>query len=143
MVNGYISKADYIEILRYAWERRIVIIPEFDMPAHAYAMIRSMEKYAERTGDTSYLLSEAEDQSEYRSVQRFTRNAINVALPSTYNFVEVIFDQVIAYHKEAGAPLPAIHVGGDEVPEGAWVGSEHCRKIMNERGWDNIELMTS
>lgn len=143
VVNGYISKADYIEILRYAWERRIVIIPEFDMPAHAYAMIRSMEKYAERTGDTSYLLSEAEDQSEYRSVQRFTHNAINVALPSTYNFVEVIFDQVIAYHKEAGVPLEAIHIGGDEVPNGAWEKSPACQRLMTENGWTNLRMLKS
>ena len=143
VVNGHISKEDYIEILRYAWERRIKIIPEFDMPAHAYAMIKSMEKYAERTGDTSYLLSEPEDQSDYRSVQRFTHNAINVALPSTYNFIEVIFDQVIAYHNEAGVPLPAIHVGGDEVPHGAWEKSPACMKLMEENGWTNLRMLKS
>jgi hexosaminidase len=143
VVNGHISKEDYIEILRYAWERRIKVIPEFDMPAHAYAMIKSMEKYAERTGDTSYLLSEPEDQSEYRSVQRFTHNAINVALPSTYNFIEVIFDQVIAYHNEAGVPLPAIHVGGDKVPHGAWEKSPACMKLMEENGWTNLRMLKS
>ena len=143
VVNGYLSKEDYIEILRYAWERRIKVIPEFDIPAHSYAMIKSMEKYAERTGDTSYLLSEPQDQSEYRSVQRFTHNAINVALPSTYNFIEVVFDHIIAYHKEAGVPLAAIHVGGDEVPHGAWEKSPACQKLMLENGWENIRMLKS
>ena len=141
--NGHLSKEDYIEILKYAWERRISVIPEFDTPGHSRAAIKAMEAYAARTGDTSYLLSEPEDKSKYISVQYYTDNAVNVALPSTYNFIEVVFDRIISYHKEAGVPLPAIHVGGDEVPHGAWVGSPSCQKVMAERGWDNIELLKS
>ena len=141
--NGYLTKEDYIEILKYAWKRRIQVIPEFDTPGHSRAAIKSMEAYARRTGDSSYLLSEPEDESVYLSIQYYRDNALNVALPSTYRFIEVVFDELIAYHKEAGVPLPAIHVGGDEVPHGAWIGSPSCQKIMKERGWDNIELMKS
>ena len=141
--NGHLSHEDYIEILKYAWERRISIIPEFDTPGHSRAAIKAMEAYAKRTGDNSYLLSDPEDKSEYSSVQYYKDNALNVALESTYNFIELIFDKLIAYHNEAGAPLPAIHVGGDEVPHGAWIGSPACQKIMAERGWDNIELLKS
>ena len=141
--NGHLTKEDYIEIIRYAWERRIEVIPEFDTPGHSRAAIKAMEMYAARTGDTSYLLSEPEDKSKYVSVQYYKDNAINVALPSTYRFLEVVFDELIAYHKEAGVPLPAIHVGGDEVPGGAWVDSPACQKVMKERDWDNIELLKS
>ena len=141
--NGHLTAAEYVEIVKYAWERRITVIPEFDTPGHSRAAIKAMQAYAERTGDDSYLLSDPEDKSEYCSVQYYKDNALNVALPSTYKFIEVVFDQLIAYHKEAGAPIPAIHVGGDEVPHGAWVGSEPCQKIMAERGWDNIELLKS
>ena len=122
--NGHLTAAEYVEIVKYAWERRITVIPEFDTPGHSRAAIKAMQAYAERTGDDSYLLSDPEDKSEYCSVQYYKDNALNVALPSTYKFIEVVFDQLIAYHKEAGAPIPAIHVGGDEVPHGAWVGSE-------------------
>ena len=141
--NGFLTREDYIEILKYAWERRIEVIPEFDTPGHSRAAIKAMEAYAARTGDTSYLLSEPEDVSEYVSVQYYKDNALNVALESTYRFIEVVFDELIACHNEAGVPLPAIHVGGDEVPEGAWVGSPACQKVMKERGWDNIELLKS
>ena len=141
--NGHLTAAEYVEIVKYAWERRITVIPEFDTPGHSRAAIKAMQAYAERTGDDSYLLSDPEDKSEYCSVQYYKDNALNVALPSTYKFIEVVFDQLIAYHKEAGAPIPAIHVGGDEVPHGAWIGSEPCQKIMAERGWDNIELLKS
>lgn len=132
--NGYYSKADFIEILRFAWERQIRIVPEFDTPGHSRAAIKSMEYRAEHTGDRSYLLSEPEDQSVYESVQDYTDNAINVALPTTYAFIEKVFDGLIALYAEAGVPLEAIHVGGDEVPEGAWVGSPACQKLMAETG---------
>ncbi len=141
--NGHLTKDDYIEIVKYAWERRIKVIPEFDTPGHSRAAIKAMQAYAERTGDGSCLLSDPDDVSEYCSVQYYRDNALNVALPSTYRFIEIVFDNLIAYHKAAGAPLPAIHVGGDEVPSGAWEGSPACQKIMAERGWDNIELLKS
>ena len=136
--NGYYSKADFIEILRYAWERRISVIPEFDTPGHSRAAIKSMEYRARTTGDRTYLLSEPEDVSEYMSVQDYNDNAINVALPSTYAFIEKVFDGLIAMYKEAGAPLLAIHVGGDEVPDGAWVGSPACKALMEQAGKDDI-----
>ncbi|MBR5255779.1 MAG: family 20 glycosylhydrolase [Bacteroidales bacterium] len=136
--NGYYSKADFIEILRYAWERRISVIPEFDTPGHSRAAIKSMEYRARTTGDRTYLLSEPEDVSEYMSVQDYNDNAINVALPSTYAFIEKVFDGLIAMYKEAGAPLVAIHVGGDEVPEGAWVGSPACKALMEQAGKDDL-----
>ena len=141
--NGHLTKEDYIEILKYAWERRISVIPEFDTPGHSRAAIKAMDKYAERTGDDSYLLYDPEDTSDYCSVQYYRDNALNVALPSTYRFIEAVFDALIAYHDEAGVPLPAIHVGGDEVASGAWTGSPACRKLMDEKGWDNIELLKS
>ena len=141
--NGYFSHEEFVEILKYAWERRIRVLPEFDSPGHARAAIKSLEKYAQRTGDNSYLMSEPEDRSEYVSVQYYTDNAINVALPGTYKFFEKVFDTMIAYYQEAGAPLTQIHVGGDEVPQDAWVGSPACQKLMEEEGWDNPDRLYS
>jgi hexosaminidase len=141
--NGFLTTEDYIEILKYAWERRIKVIPEFDTPGHSRAAIKAMEAYAKRTGDDTVILHDPQDASEYISVQYYRDNAINVAMPSTYKFIDVVFDHIIACHKTAGVPLEAIHIGGDEVPHGAWVKSEPCRKIMAERGWDNVELLKS
>ena len=141
--NGYLTTEDYIEIVKYAWERRIKVIPEFDTPGHSRAAIKAMEAYAKRTGDDTVILHDPQDASEYISVQYYRDNAINVAMPSTYKFIDVVFDHIIACHQAAGAPLEAIHVGGDEVPHGAWVGSEPCQKVMAERGWDNVELLKS
>jgi len=141
--NGYFSHEEFVEILKYAWERRIRVLPEFDSPGHARAAIKAIEKYAQRTGDESYLMSEKEDTSEYVSVQYYTDNAINVALPGTYKFFEKVFDTMIAYYQEAGAPLTQIHIGGDEVPEGAWIGSPSCQDLMAQNGWDDPDMLYS
>ncbi|MCQ2166724.1 MAG: family 20 glycosylhydrolase [Bacteroidales bacterium] len=136
--NGYYSRADFIEILKYAKERHIYVIPEFDTPGHSRAAIKSMEKRAELTGDASYILSDPQDTSVYHSAQDYYDNALNVALPSAYKFVGTVFDSVISTYKEAGATLLAIHVGGDEVPDGAWEGSPVCRALMEENGWTDV-----
>ena len=136
--NGFYTHSDFVEILRYAYARRIRVIPEFDTPGHSRAAVKSMEKRAEKTGDISCLLSEPEDKSEYVSVQDYTDNVMNVALPSTYAFMETVFDALIAMYREAGVPLEAIHVGGDEVPDGAWTASPACKALMEANGRDDI-----
>lgn len=133
--NGYYSRKDFIEILKYAAERHIQVVPEFDTPGHSRAAIKSVEKYFERTGDASYMLSEPGDTSEYTSVQGFHDNVINVALPSTYNFIAKVFDELIAMYKEAGLEMKIMHIGGDEVPEGCWDGSPACNALLAENGW--------
>ena len=135
--NGQIGNAtfysaeEYMRILRYAWERRIAVIPEFDTPGHSRASIKAMQEYERRTGDSSFRLQDPADISHYWSAQDFTDNVLSVYLPSVYKFYGMVFDEVIRLHKEAGAPLPAIHIGGDEVPDGAWSGRD--RHEMKER----------
>jgi len=138
--NGYFTKEDFIEILRYADARHIKVIPEMDAPGHARAAIKSIEKYAQRTGDRSYMLSEEGDTSKYFAVHHYSDNSINVALESTYKFMAKYFDTIISYYEEAGVELPAIHIGGDEVAKGAWMGSPSCQKLMLEKGLDHHGL---
>jgi len=125
--SGFYTKAEYIEILKYATDRHIIVIPEIETPGHARASIKAMDaRYdrlvAEGKKDeaTKYLLRDLDDKSEYRSVQYWNDNVINVSLPSTYTFVERVVDDLVSIYKEAGAPLPGIHFGGDEVPPHVW-----------------------
>ena len=128
--STYYTAEEYMRILRYAWERRIRVIPEFDTPGHSRASIKAMQAYERRTDDTTFRLQDPADTSHYWSAQDFTDNVLSVYLSSVYKFYGVVFDEVIRLHREAGVPLPAIHIGGDEVPEGAWAGRD--RKAMKE-----------
>jgi len=135
--SGFYSRADYIELLEYATVRHIRIIPEIETPGHARAAIKSMDaRYARfmASGDSvaarQYLLRDLEDQSVYRSVQNWDDNVINVALPSTYVFLEKVVDEIRAMYREAGAPLETIHFGGDEVPNGVWERSPAVHRLL-------------
>lgn len=124
--SGHFSHADFVEILRYATARHIEVIPEIDVPGHARAAIKAMEA----RGDAEVLLSDPEDASEYMSVQMWKDNVMNVCLPSTYEFLRRVVDAVAAMYAEAGAPLTAIHTGGDEVPHGVWERSPACERLI-------------
>jgi hexosaminidase len=125
--SGYYTKADYIEILKYATERHIQVIPEMETPGHARAAVKSMDARYERLLEEGqkneaekYLLRDPHDASVYKSVQGWNDNVMNVAIPSTYVFLEKVVDEVLAMYREAGAPISTIHFGGDEVPAGVW-----------------------
>ena len=122
--TSFYTVGEYQRILRYAWDRRIRVIPEFDTPGHSRASIKAMQAYERRTGDSSFRLQDPADTSRYWSAQDFTDNVLSVYLPSVYKFYGAVFDEVIRLHKEAGVPLSAIHIGGDEVPDGAWSGRD-------------------
>ena len=141
--NGYYSRKDFIDLLKYAAQRHVRVIPEIESPGHARAAIVSMQarynKYAgtDKEKACEYLLSEPADTSTYTSAQSYTDNVINVALPSTYRFMEKVITEIRAMYMEAGVDLSTIHIGGDEVPEGAWLGSPACRKLMKEQNMQN------
>ncbi len=133
--SGFYSRADYVEIIRYASARHIEIIPEIEMPGHARAAIKSMEARTDR----EYALTDPDDRSMYASVQGYPDNVMNPALESTYRFIERVVGDLVAMHREAGAPLRHIHMGGDEVPAGVWVGSPAVQAYMRAHGLTNVD----
>jgi len=148
MGSGWFSREDYIEILTYAAERHIEVIPEIDVPGHARAAILAMKARANRflaDGDSAaaeeYRLDEPEDESSYRSVQNYTDNVINVCRESTYRFMNLVIDELHAMHEEAEVPLQMMHIGGDEVPHGAWEASPACMLKMEEFGLESARQL--
>ncbi|EGN57749.1 Beta-N-acetylhexosaminidase [Hallella multisaccharivorax DSM 17128] len=137
--NGFISRQAFVNLLKYAAQRHVQVIPEIEAPGHARAAIVAMKarynkyKATDRAKAEEFLLSEAEDTSRYVSAQSYTDNVINVALPSTYRFMEKVVSEVQRMYADAGQTLANIHLGGDEVPKGAWMGSPRCRQLMERQ----------
>lgn len=137
--SGYYTREDYRDIIRYAHERHIEVIPEFDVPGHARAAIKSMEVRYHRLLEEDreeeadeYLLNDLEDESVYSSAQNFNDNVISVCKESAYRFFETVVDDVLEIHREADVPLNVIHMGGDEVPQGSWEKSPLCAQFIEE-----------
>jgi hexosaminidase len=137
--SGSYTRADMIAILEHATDRHIGVIPEIDVPGHARAAIKAMAARRVRLLENGreeqaeeFLLTHPEDRSEYRSVQGWDDNVIDVCMPSTYRFLETVIDEIVGLWAEAGAPLETIHIGGDEVPGGVWQGSPACQQMLRD-----------
>ncbi|MET0357045.1 MAG: family 20 glycosylhydrolase [Cellvibrio sp.] len=135
--NGYFTRDDFIEILKFAAARHVEVIPEIDMPGHARAAIQSMQaRYkkllaaGQKQAAEQYLLNDPADKSTYLSVQNYTDNAINVCLPSTYAFAEKVIYELQQMYRAAGLKLVTFHMGGDEVGKGAWEQSPACKALF-------------
>lgn len=133
--TGYYSTEDYREILRHAAERHIQVIPEFDLPGHSHAAVKSMrarfDRLVQEVGKEEeakrFLLSDFNDKSSYTTMQGFSDDAVNPCLESTYTFLNFILSTLSRLHSDI-QPLTFYHFGGDEVPNGAWVDSPECQK---------------
>jgi len=139
-VNGYLSQSDYQEILLAARARQIEVIPSFDMPGHSRAAIRAMEVRHSRliarnrpAEAARYRLVDPADTTQYRSIQNYNDNTLNVCLDSTYRFLDKVIEEVAALHRAAGTPLVTYHIGADETA-GAWSQSPACKPLMARRG---------
>ena len=133
--TGHYSTEDYREILRHAAERHIQVIPEFDLPGHSHAAVKSMrarfDRLVQEVGKEEeakrFLLSDFNDKSSYTTMQGFSDDAVNPCLNSTYTFLDFILSTLSRLHSDI-QPLTFYHFGGDEVPNGAWVDSPECQK---------------
>lgn len=137
--NGYFTRSDYIELLRYATDRHVEVIPAVNLPAHARAAIKAMEyRYHRLMAEgreveaLEYRLADPNDRSQYRSAQNYTDNVACVCRDQIYRFYETVVDDIIEIYEEAGAPLQMIHTGGDEVPAGAWTRSPICDEYLKD-----------
>ena len=135
--SGYYTRAQFKDLIKYAHDRHIEVIPEFNMPGHSRAAIKSMEyryrKYMAKEQPEEaekYRLADPQDASEYRSAQWYTDNTTCVCRESAFTFVKTVIDDVLEMYQEAGVPLSMFHMGGDEVPVGAWTESPLCQEFM-------------
>jgi hexosaminidase len=136
--TGYYTREDFKEIIRYARQRHIEVIPEICFPSHARAAIKAMEArhdaYLAKNDSVKaneFRLIDPEDKSVYLSAQMYKDNIANVALPGVYRFYETVISDMITMYSETGLQMTTFNTGGDEVPKGAWSESPISQELMN------------
>ncbi|MBA3535512.1 MAG: beta-N-acetylhexosaminidase [Tatlockia sp.] len=102
--GGFYTQQEIRDVVSYAAERQITIIPEIDLPGHARALIVSLKQ-----------LRDPNDFSQYISVQGYHDNILSLCNRETLVIIADILTEVATLF-----PGKYIHVGGDEVPKGAW-----------------------
>ncbi|KVE26953.1 beta-N-acetylhexosaminidase [Burkholderia singularis] len=120
--GGYLTRDDYIGLLRYAASRFVDVIPEIDMPAHSRAAVVTMEARYRRLHAAgreqeanAYRLLDPQDTSRLTTVQFYDRRSdLNPCVPGSLNFASKVIREIAAMHADAQAPLATWHFGGDE-----------------------------
>ena len=133
--NGYFTRDQFVDLLRYAWSRGIRIIPEIETPGHARAAIVAMKNRAMSNPTAEqFRLWDEKNQSVYTSAQSYHDNVLNVASDDVYRFIDRIVAELQKMYKEAGLKLEIVHLGGDEVARGAWDKSPDVQALMQREG---------
>ena len=111
--GGYYTQAEAREIVTYAAERHITVIPEIDMPGH---MLAALASYPE-LGCTGGPYQVGHYWGVYKDV-------LCVANPKVYQFVEDVLKEVMDIF-----PSEVIHIGGDETPTDKWQQCPKCQAL--------------
>lgn len=125
--GGYYTQEQIRDIVAYAQQRQITIIPEIDMPGHTLAALAAYPEISCTGGPFKVL--------EHWGIQHDVMCAGNEA---TYTFVEGVLDEVMDLF-----PSTIIHVGGDEAPKDRWEKCPKCQaKITEQKLKDEHELQS-
>ncbi|MFK8082965.1 MAG: family 20 glycosylhydrolase [Granulosicoccus sp.] len=137
--TGFFTEAQFVELLQYAADREISVIPELDMPAHARAAVVAMRARAVNLGDANDLnvrVDDPVDTSRYLTIQNYDDGILNPCVAGTYNFITSVVTDVKAMYEQAGQTLDIWHMGGDEarnVLNGGdfpWARSPACESFI-------------
>jgi hexosaminidase len=124
--GGFYTQDDIREIVAYAQERFVNVLPEIEMPGHAQAAIAAYPEL----GNTDVPL-------KVYTTWGINENVFNVN-ESTFSFLENVLEEVLALF-----PSTFIHIGGDEVPKTQWRASPEAQARMRELGLANEEELQS
>ncbi|WP_461076370.1 beta-N-acetylhexosaminidase [Streptomyces deserti] len=124
--GGYYTQDDIREIVAYAAERHITVVPEIDVPGHSQAAIAAYPEL----GNTDVITASIEGNTALTVWDTWGINP-NVLAPTdnTLRFYEGVFEEVLGLF-----PSEFIHVGGDECPKDQWKRSEAAQARIRELG---------
>jgi hexosaminidase len=120
--GGYYTQDDIREIVAYAAERHVTVVPEIDVPGHAGAAIAAYPQL----GNTD--APGWPDEPEVATEWGILEHVLN-AEQSTLTFMQHVFDEVMDLF-----PARHIGVGGDECPTGPWQASQRAKERIEELG---------
>ena len=125
--GGYYTQEEVRDLVRYAAERYVTIIPEIEMPGHALAAIAC---YPE-------LSCGLEDHYETATRWGIFRQVF-CPKDETFAFLEDVMDEVFELF-----PSELVHIGGDECPKASWKKCPHCQALIRQLGLkDEFELQS-
>ncbi len=125
--GGYYTQKEIKEVVQYAKERNITVVPEIEMPGHCLAALAAYPEYSCTGGPF-----------EVATEWGVFEDVFCAGKEETFTFLQNILDEVIQLF-----PGEYIHIGGDEVPKARWSNCKDCQRRIREEGLeDEAELQS-
>ncbi|MBE2203588.1 MAG: beta-N-acetylhexosaminidase [Chthoniobacterales bacterium] len=122
--GGFYTQEEIREVVRYAADRHITVVPEIDMPGHMQAAIAAYPHLGTNDKPVEVLT--------YWGMSEAVLNPED----STIDFLRDVLSEVLELF-----PSQWIHIGGDEVVKTEWLQSERCQQLLKERGLEHMGEM--
>ncbi|HEX5150468.1 MAG TPA: family 20 glycosylhydrolase [Parafilimonas sp.] len=127
--GGYYTQEQIKDIIKYAQERNVTIVPEIEMPGHCAAAIAAYP----------FLSCPQKPQLPMTGGNYANMSSVFcVGNDSVFSFLENVLTEVINLF-----PSPYIHIGGDEVDKTSWKNCDRCQALKNKEGLKNEDELQS
>lgn len=139
--GGFYTQDDIKEIVKYAKDRFVNILPEIDVPGHSLAAVVSYPELSCTPGAENYHVRSGEeimDWSHGAPPIAMIDNTLCPANEKVYEFLDKVITQVAQLF-----PFEYIHLGGDECPKNFWEKSDAIKALMQKEGLKNMEEVQS
>ncbi|MBN9351960.1 MAG: family 20 glycosylhydrolase [Chitinophagaceae bacterium] len=139
--GGFYTQDDIREIVKYASDRFVNILPEIDVPGHSLAAVASYPELSCTADAVNYHVRSGEpimDWSHGQPPIALIDNTLCPANEKVYEFLDKVMTQVAQLF-----PFEYIHVGGDECPKNFWEKSDSVKALMQREGLKNMDEVQS
>ncbi|MDE5538118.1 MULTISPECIES: beta-N-acetylhexosaminidase [Elizabethkingia] len=135
--SGFYTQEQIKEIVAYARDRKITIVPEIDVPGHSWPTILAYPQLGVNKNSYPYYVFPFVSSWGYWGNQ-FTPNTLDPTKEEVYTFLQNVFTEVAALF-----PGEYIHFGGDEVKHIFWEKEPHVQQFMSEHKINGVKQLQS
>lgn len=137
--GGFFTQDDIKEIVQYAKDRFVNVLPEIDVPGHSMAALAAYPELTCTPG--TYVVNSGEKFMEWPAGGHFYGLVDNTLCPANdkvYEFLDKVFTEVAQLF-----PFEYIHMGGDETARNFWEKSEQIKALMKKENLKNLDEVQS
>lgn len=135
--SGFYTQEQIKEVVAYARERKITIVPEIDVPGHSWPTILAYPQLGVNKNSYPYFVFPFVSSWGYWGNQ-FTPNTLDPSKEEVYTFLQNVFTEIVALF-----PGEYIHFGGDEVRHVLWEKEPHIQEFMKIHQIGNVKQLQS
>lgn len=132
--SGYYTQEQIKDVVSYARERGITVVPEIDFPAHCAAAIAPYKHLACREIDSEVFGFFGGNIPVIIDHNKNWNRTLCMGKDSTFEFVFDVLDEICELFDS-----PYIHCGGDEAPKNEWKKCPNCQRVIKENNLKNEE----